>query len=191
MERREEVYDLNFFLKDTLGFLVLCFNCLSSKNLRDLLTIVQQIAIEFHAKFNAFALIILSKGGAQEIHGSNNETIPIGDILSYFSDENCPQFMNTLKLFIFQTIQTENRAVIDRRISSPSNSVVFSVYPTNESQVPVFIDRMKALCSTTPIDEIVDKIKEQLRDHNCRVECIKNFDRHCNRILPTRSTHNK
>ena len=191
MERREEVQDLNFFLKDKLGFLVLCFNGLSSKALKDLLKIVQDIATEFRANFNAFALIILSKGGAPEIYGSNNEPIPIGDILSYFSDENCPQFMNKLKLFFFQTILNEVGPVPQRRISIPSNSVVLSVYPTNESQVPVFVDRVKARCRTTPIDEIVDTIKEQLRDHNCRVECRKNFDRHCNRILATRPTHNK
>ena len=191
MERREEVHDLNYYFKNTLGFLVLCFNCLSSKALNDLLTIVQDIATEFRAKFNAFVLIILSEGKAPGIYGSNNEAIPIGDILGYFSDENCPQLKYKPKLFIFQTIRTKNRAVIDHRISSPSNSVVLSVYPTNESQVPVFVDRMKALCFTTPIDEIVDKIKQELRDQNCRVESRTNFDRPCNRILATRPTHNK
>ena len=190
-ERREEVQDLNFLLKNTLGFLVLCFSCLSSIALSNLLTTVQQIPIEFHEKFNAFVLIILSKGSTPEIYGSNNETILIADILGCFSDENCPQLKNKPKLFFFQTILTEDRAVSDRRIRTPSNSAVLSAYPRRQSQVPTFVGRMRALCYTTPIDEIVDKIKEQLRDQNCHVECGKNFDRHCNRILATSPIQNK
>ena len=191
VERREEVQDINYIFKNTLGFLVLCFNCLSSKALLKLLTtIVQEIATEFHANLNAFVLIVLGKGEAPEIYGSNNETIPIGNILGCFSDEKCPQLKYKPKLFIFQTILTRNRNVPQHRISSPSNSVVLSVYPTNESQVPVFVDRMKALCSTTPIEEMVDKIKRELKQ-NCRVECRTNFDRHCNKIFATRLTQSK
>ena len=102
-ERREEVQDLNSFFRNTLEFMVLIFNCLSSKNILNLLATVQQIPPEFQARFNAFVLIILSKGKTPEIYGSNNETIPIADILGCFSDENCPQLKNKPKLFFFQT----------------------------------------------------------------------------------------
>ena len=192
-ERREEVQDLIFFLKNTLGFLVLCFNCLSSKPLKNLLAIVQEIPNEFYAKFNAFVLIILGKGKAPEIYGSNNETIPTREILSFFSDENCSQLTYKPKLFIFQTILTSTKipAFSDRRIPTPSNSVVLSVYPRNESQIPVFIDHIKDLYYNTPIDEVVEEFKEQFRDQNCHVECRKNFDCDCNRILATTPTHSK
>ena len=191
MERREEVQDLTRVFRNMFGFLVLCFNSLSKNSILELLRIVHKVATEFDATLNAFVLIILSKGEAPEIYDSNNESVPLVDVLDPFSDENCPQLMNKPKLFFFQTILTKDIVVPERRLEILSNYVFLSAYPRVESEIPLFVDRMDSLCYTTPIGNIFNKIKEQLRDKNCRVECRINLDPQCDKILATRSLHSK
>ena len=192
IERREEVQELTRVFKDMFGFLVLCFNSLSIKSIFLLLSIVHNIATEFDATLNAFVLIILSKGKAPEIYDNKKESISIGEVLSHFSDENCPQQLkNKPKLFFFQTILTEDTIVPERRLQILPNSVFLSAFPRSESEVPLFVDRMRTLCYTTAIGNIFNKIKEQLRDKNVRVECRINLDLQCDKILATRSLHSK
>ena len=185
VERSEEVQDLTRVLRNVFGFFVMCFNDLSSKAFIRLLIEVLGAIANHQFDMNAFILIILGKGDKPNIYDTNQETIPTKDILSYFSDENCPQLINKPKLFFFQTILTKNVVVPEHRLAIPFNSCVLLTYPQKESQTPMLTQCMQAHCHDKRICDIFDQIKEQIKKKGHYAKCQSNLNRRCNVILPT------
>lgn len=184
IERSEEVQDLTRVLRNVFGFFVMSFNNLSSKAFVRLL--IEVIGATANGQFDmkAFILIVLSKGDKPNICDTNQEAIPTKDILSYFSNDNCPQLTNKPKIFFFQTILTKNVAVPEHRSAIPFNSCVLLTYPQKESQTPLLTQYVQDHCHDK-ICDIFDQIKEQIRKKDHYVEWQSNLNRHCNIILPT------
>ena len=185
VERSEEVQDLTRIFRNVFGFFVMCFNNLSSNTFFRLLIEIIGATADDKFDINAFILIFLSKGDKPNIYDANKETIPIRDILSYFSNENCPKLTNKPKLFFFQTILMKNIVFPKHRLAIPFNSCVLLTYPQKESQTSRVTQCMQAHCHDTPICDIFDQIKEQIREKGHYVEWQSNLNRHCNTILPT------
>ena len=165
VERSEEVQDLTRIFRNVFGFFVMCFNNLSSNTFFRLLIEIIGATADDKFDINAFILIFLSKGDKPNIYDANKETIPIRDILSYFSNENCPKLTNKPKLFFFQTILMKNIVFPKHRLAIPFNSCVLLTYPQKESQRSRLTQCMQAHCHNTLICDIFDQIKEQIREN--------------------------
>ena len=185
-ECHKEVQDLIKVFEKIFCSLVLCFSCLSPKPLLHLLTRVDEVAAT--SSWNAFVLIILSKGKALHIYCNNNEVLQTTDILSCFSNVKCP------KLFFFQTILTEDVHLPRQNNKSCclSNSMVFSAYPSQKesSQVSVFIDCILTLCYNAAIGDAVEEIKKKIKDiHYIYWQRSPDFQN--SMILANQSSNNK
>ena len=179
-ESCKEVQDLESLFKDTLDFLVLCFNNLTSEALHALLTELVETCHVFNV--HAFALVILSKGKQQNLYDANNEIIPTQDVLGHFSS---PQLADKPKIFIFETILdlTNNIDIKELDLTLPDNSIVLTTYPQSESQLPVLTDRIQAQYRNTPISDIFHDIVQQITANDHHAECQSNLDTQF--ILPT------
>ena len=181
----KDVQDLIKELKE-ICFIVLNFNSLSPKPLLHLLKGVNEVAAT--NPLNAFVLIILSKGKTPEIYCNNNGTLQTTDILSCFSNVECP------KLFFFQTILTEgeNSPTITNESCSLSNFVFFFAYPSQNksSQVSIFIECIQALSNNT-VSDIVDEIIKKTERNHYPIYYQKGQDLQNSMILSIQSPNNK
>ncbi|CAN2389152.1 cysteine-type endopeptidase activity involved in apoptotic signaling pathway, partial [Pristimantis euphronides] len=85
-----------------LGLDVEIRNELLTRQIRDCLS---EFSKRDHTERDCFVCCILSHGKSQEIYGTDNETIPISEVTSYFYTQKCTTLAEKPKLFFIQACQ--------------------------------------------------------------------------------------
>ena len=66
--------------------------------------VAAEFAAKDHSQFDAFAFVVMSHGGKQDvIYGVDERKTTVGDLMSVFKASNCPTLRDKPKLFFIQT----------------------------------------------------------------------------------------
>lgn len=85
--------------------------------------------LDEHKRQSCCVVILMSHGEEDHIYGSGCQSVPIKELIVYFSDHNCPNLKNKPKLFIIQACRSYKTLPKDGRESPTNNSSSSTLKP--------------------------------------------------------------